>query len=216
MIEPRLPLELRPHEVEGLDDDASWEGVEVRGSCVGGHATDLDISECAVRSVPFTGGRIDGLQVSDAVFDACDLSGLILDRARLTRVEFRSCRLLGAVAIGAVLRDVRFVDCRLDDANLRMATGERVAFGSSSMRAVDLYGAELIDARFVDCDLTEAQFSDVRLTGGRFQGSSLATIRGAASLRGVTIDTAQIVPLALRLFGTFDIAVADDDADPPA
>ena len=214
VVAPHLPRQLRPLEVEGLVDDSSWEGSEVRGDCAAGHATDVDISESLVRSVPFTGARVEGLQATDTVFEGCDLSGLIVERARLTRVEFRSCRLLGVVAIGAALRDVRFVDCRLDDANLRMATGERVVFESSSMRGIDLYDAELADARFLGCDLAEAQFSNVRLPGGWFEHSALGTIHGAASLRGVTIDPAQIVPLALRLFGTFGIAVADDE--PPS
>lgn len=80
------------------------------------------------------------------------------------------------------------------------------------MRSVDLYEARLDDAHFANCDLGDAKFSKARIAGARLQGSKLDTIHGADSLRGVVIDSSQIIPLALRVFGALEITI-DDESD---
>src|SRR5690242_888134 len=109
---------------------------------------------------------------------------------------------MSAVQLAAArLRDVRFVECRLDEANFRMATGEGVQFDDSQLAAADFYEAKIKGIRFFDCDLTSAEFSRSELVGAMLHGSTLEGLRGASYLRGATIDSAQIVPFALRLLG---------------
>ena len=91
-----------------------------------------------------------------------------------------------------------------------MVSGERVRFEGTILRAADLYESRLTSARFFDCDLADTQFTKADLGAARFHGSTIDTVKGAEYLRGVVIDSAQVLPLALRLFATFGIAVDDD------
>jgi uncharacterized protein YjbI with pentapeptide repeats len=81
------------------------------------------------------------------------------------------------------------------------------------MAGVDLYAAELPGVCIFDSNLTGTELSQASLTGARFHGSTFDDLRGAASLRGVTIDSAQVVPLALQLLSVFAVTV-DDDREP--
>jgi uncharacterized protein YjbI with pentapeptide repeats len=115
---------------------------------------------------------------------------------------------------GARLRDVRFIRCMLDDASFRMATGERVQFDDSRLVAADFYEAKIRSTRFFDCDLTSSEFSRSELPGALLQGSTLEGLQEAAYLREVRIDSSQILPFALRLFGALGISVDDDRGTP--
>jgi Pentapeptide repeats (8 copies) len=72
----------------------------------------------------------------------------------------------------------------------------------------------MVDVRFFDCDLSDADFSRAELSNGQFHGSSLVDIEGGDSLRDIVIDTAQVIPLSLRVFGAMGIRV-DDERDKP-
>jgi hypothetical protein len=61
-----------------------------------------------------------------------------------------------------------------------------------------------------DCDLNGADFSQAVLPGAKFQGSSLAEIKGGEYLRDVVIDSSQVLPLALRVFSALGIRVDDE------
>ena len=98
----------------------------------------------------------------------------------------------------------------MDEANFRTATGERVQFDETQLVAADFYEAKIRGARFFDCDLTSAEFSRSELPAAVLQGSALEALQGAAYLKGVTIDSAQILPFSLRLIGAMDICIDDN------
>jgi hypothetical protein len=84
---------------------------------------------------------------------------------------------------------------------------------------VNLRGAEFSAGRFTsacffDCDLSEAEFSQAKVPGTRFHGSSLSDIKGGEYLRDIVIDSSQVLPLALRVFSALGIRV-DDERDIP-
>jgi uncharacterized protein YjbI with pentapeptide repeats len=210
---PRLPAELNaPAEQVALDDDAEWEGDDVRGVDLSGAAARrVDLRESRLTSVRLVGAQLERLLATDCVLDDCDLSGAILEEAALTRVGLVRCRMTGVVLAGARLEDVRFVECRVDEANLRMITGDRVAFERCMLTGADFYDARLSAARFSECDLRGSEFSKADVRGARFHGSDVSGLRGAAHLKGAHIDGAQILPLAVQVFAAMGITVEGED-----
>lgn len=216
ILAPRLP-------VFGDDDRddvrlqprGEWANRTVRGEVIGQEGAGLTIRGCRVVGLRLTAAILERAQIMDTVFEGCDLSAALLAQASLTRVQFTSCRMLASVASEAILRDVLFVDCDLDAASLRMTEAERVGFDHCDLSNADFYGAHLVHSRFFDCTLRAVEFSQSSLQGARLHGSVLADLKGAAALRGVVIDSAQIVPMALQVFAALGLLV-DDEREPKA
>ena len=209
---PRLPASLADASGDRLVDELEWREVAVGGDFSGQVASGVEIAASRVTGARLALVDLERVRIADTRFDDCDLSGAVLADAALTRVELRRCRLSGLVIAGARFHDVRFVECKLDDANFRMTTSERIQFEGTILRGTDFYAAKLASARFFDCDLTSAQFSKAELHGARFHGSELGEVVGAESFVGAVVETAQVLPLALRLYAALGITV-DDDRD---
>jgi uncharacterized protein YjbI with pentapeptide repeats len=208
----QVPDSLRSGEEAVLEDDVEWSRLELEGDYSEQVATRIDVSECRITAASFTSTDLPRSRIGDTVFGSCELSGAAFHGAALTRVEFRECRMRGFSLAEAQLRDVTFSNCRLDEADLRLATGERVAFERCSLAGADFYAARLTQLRLFDCDLTGMELSQADLTGARLHGSTLVNLRGARYLGGVVIDSDQVVPLALAMFGATGVTV-DDERD---
>jgi uncharacterized protein YjbI with pentapeptide repeats len=91
-----------------------------------------------------------------------------------------------------------------------MSTWERAELAGCDLVDSDFYEAMMPDSRLVQCDLSRVQFSKCTLSGSVLVGSTLDGLRGAASLRNVTIGSQQIVPAALALFAALGITIDDD------
>ncbi len=211
-MEPRLAASL----ISGpavLSDDVEWSGMTVAGDFSSQTAERVDVTGCLLESASFTAVDLRRLRVDDTVFVDCELSGATFHEAALGRVEFRQCRMLGFSVPGGRLRDVRFVECRLDGAELRMSDLDRVQFDHCNLAGADFYAARLSRIRLFDSDLTGVEFSKAVVTDGRLHGSKLESLRGAGYLRDVTIDSAQILPMALQVFSSVGIDV-DDEREP--
>ena len=52
------------------------------------------------------------------------------------------------------------------------------------------------------------------MPGARFHGSSLADIKGGEYMRDVVIDSAQVLPLALRVFAGLGIRIEEERETP--
>jgi uncharacterized protein YjbI with pentapeptide repeats len=210
---PRLPDELSEAGDIVLGLDQRWEALRIRTDFSGQRAEDLDMSGCRVTGSSFAGAEFVRARVTDTIFEGCDLAAAVLDHAVLTRVEFDDCRLSGADLSGSRLADVWFRECRLADASLRMTSGTRVRFEHSDLTGLDLYAAKLPGACFFDSNLTGAELSQATLTEARLHGSTFDSLRGAGALRGTTISSAQILPVAIQVLAVLEIAV-DDERDP--
>lgn len=215
---PRVPQQLTPHREFFLDDGRGWDAIAVDCSgdeegdladVTGAVADEVELVESTFRAVRFTGSNLRRLTVRDCRFERCELSGVVFDDAAFTRVEFADCRLSGAVFAESRLRHVRFDGCRLDSVNLRMAAATPVAFHGCQLPAADFYGADLAGSELLDCDLTGAGFSHARLAGCRLHGSDLTDLAGGDAFRSIEIDDAQLVPMALAVFGGLDIRVTE-------
>jgi uncharacterized protein YjbI with pentapeptide repeats len=212
-VAPRLPAQLAPADDAVLGADAHWEGLRVGADLSGQIAEDPIISGCRVSGAAFVGAELIRARVNDTLFERCDMSGVILAHAVLTRVEFHDCRLSGADLSAGHWRDVCFRETRLVDATFRMSSGERVRFEGCDASRADFYATQLPLACLFNSNFNEAQMSKATLEGARLHGSTFEGINGAEALRGSTISSEQVMPLAFQLLANWGITV-DDDPDP--
>lgn len=205
----RVPDSVDHFNVDELVDNDEWSGVLLTADFTGQSADDFELHESIARGGRWSGVTLTRFRATDAVFEDCDLSGLVVHEGVFRRVIFTRCRMTGAVLAGASLHDVRITECTLDDANLRMLEAERVEIVDSNLAGADLYASKLTHARVEGCDLRGVEFSKLTADDVDLRGSRLEDIRGADSLRGVTISADQVVPLARSLAAALEITVID-------
>jgi len=212
---PRLPEQLEPMEAPVLEDDALWDGAVVNG-VVGvpeGKAELVEITGCHLQGAQLTGCELERLSLVDVMFDDCELSGALFLEARLRRVQFNRCRMSGFVMTRAIAEHVAFTDCKLDAANFRMSSWESALWLRCELPSADFASASLKGGRLLECNLSRVDMSGARFAGVFLHGSDLTDLKGADSLRGVTIGVDQVVPLAGPVFSALGISVADDPDD---
>jgi uncharacterized protein YjbI with pentapeptide repeats len=115
----------------------------------------------------------------------------------------------GAIAPDVKGTDVTISDGKLDGIWWRMLTLQRAEITDTDLESADLYGAVLRDVRLLRCRLDGAELSAATLERVSLHGSTFDGLRGGAALRGITIDTTQIVPVAVHVFPTIGITVED-------
>ncbi|HUR77363.1 MAG TPA: pentapeptide repeat-containing protein [Acidimicrobiales bacterium] len=202
-----------PAPTELLDGD-EWSEVLATQDYVGQSAQRFEMSHVEVRGGRWSGVTFEGLRAFELRFAGCDLAGVVLEgEVVLRNVAFAQCRLSGAVFAGAQLHNVAFEDCSLDDVNLRMVSAQKVSFSGCNLVAADFQAAALEDVRMHRCDLRGADFGKARMRAVDLRGSELSDLRGADSLSGATVDSAQVIALARGLAQALEIAVVDEDPD---
>ena len=204
-------MDYEPAPDELVDDDV-WSMVAATGDYVGQRAEGMEMGDVLVKDGRWSGVVLDGLRAFDVKFEDADLSGLsLLEQSSLQNVTFTRCRLSGANFSGARLRAVTFAECKLDDCNLRMVDAEKVVFDETVLVGADLHAAKLTDVRVRGCDLRGSDWTKATLKAVDLRASRLEDIRGADRLRGVTIDSSQVVPLAYSLAVAMELTIADED-----
>ena len=104
-------------------------------------------------------------------------------------VDFNSSELL----------DVSFINCNINLSNFRMSKLRRVKFESCTLEDSDFMSGKLKEVRFDKCVLDKANFTDVTIKDVDLSGSQIIGIIGVSSLKGVTIDSLQLVGIAAEL-----------------
>ena len=206
---PRVSARLDEVDVSAICDGARLEAARLAGRFDGPTVREVALTESLATSLVLSGATFIGVRIIDVLFEDCDLSGVTLRDATLRRVEFRNCRLSGLVLPEGRLSHVRFSGCKLNDASFRRSVGEGIHVEDSILTGAEFYGARLTDACFFDCDLSRADFSQSSVEGARFHGSNLDGVRGAESLRNISIDTTQVLDLTAGLFSAYGIRVED-------
>lgn len=199
------------HSTVGANEE--WEAERV----VGADFTDitaknLRVTGCELLRVACTGAQLELLSFTDVVVTDGEFSGAVLSKASFRRVEFRNCRMVGVVVSDSTLRDVRFVGCKLDGANFRFVNAEHVVLDDCSIAEGDFAGAQLGAVAFDACDLRHADFSQATAADTDLRGSTLDGIRGVVALKGVTIDSMQVLPFALSALTELGITIDDEPA----
>jgi uncharacterized protein YjbI with pentapeptide repeats len=207
---PRIPRGLATVAGWSFDDEPVVSEVALGGDFAELALEEVAIERCRVSHVAFTGSELHRFRLTDVVMENVELSGVDLDESSFDRVAFRDCRMSGVILTRCTFTDVTFVDCRLDQANLRMSRAKVMAFDGVNLRQGDFYGATLEHTRFFDCDLTGSEFSKARLQDARFHGSNLTDLKGGQYLGGSTIESGQVLPVALGVLSALDIRIDDD------
>ena len=109
--------------------------------------------------------------------------------------------------------DVRFEECRLETVNLAMAVSQRVRFERCRMAGADLRSSAFDGVAWWDCDLTDAEVTHVKLVRANLHGSTIDGLRGASSLRPVSVDAQQFTVLAEHLLAELGIDVTERPVD---
>lgn len=207
---PELDPSLTVVEHSTVTSNEEWEAERVVGADLTGvTAKNLRMTGCELIRVACTGAHFELLTLADVVVTDCELSGAVLSKSSLRRVEFRNCRMAGVVLSDSTLRDVRLVRCKLDGANFRFVNAEHVVFDDCSIGEGDFAGGQLNSVGFDGCDLRGSDFTQASATSTSFIGSALDGIHGVATLKGITIDSMQVLPLAMSVFGELGITIDD-------
>jgi uncharacterized protein YjbI with pentapeptide repeats len=208
--EPRIPEGLGTAAELSFDDEEVVADIALGGDFAGQQHEDVVFERCRISNAAFTGSELHRLRLIDVVVENTDLSGADLDEASFNRVHFRDCRMSAVILTRCKLTDVIVIDCRLDQVNLRMSEAKFVTFEDVDLSEGDFYGAVLENTRFFDCNLTGSEFSKASMEDVRFHGSNLLDLKGGQYLGGSTIETGQVLSVALGVLSALNIQVDDD------
>ena len=193
-----------------LRDDDELFAVSLRGDFTAAEFSDLEVRESRIDGAALTSSRLRRATFVDCVVVDSELSGAVLEDCHFERVEFRHCRVSGVQAAGCRFTDVALFDCKADGGNFRMTVWERGELRDSNLVDSDFYGTRMPGSHIHGCDLSNSDFSKCDLAGSHLQDSRLDGLRGGDSLRGVTIGTDQLIPVAVAIFAAIGISVDDD------
>lgn len=198
-------------EVNRFGEEVDLSAVVVTGDFSGCELIEPVFSQCRLERVQFIGSTFRYARFVDCVIADSDFSGAVMEECSLSRVEFRNCRASGLQAPLGRFNDVGIISCKLDGANFRLSSWERAEMAEADLADSDFYGAKMPATRILHCDLSRAELSKADLAGSRLSGSNLDKVRGASTLRRITISVDQITPLAFALFASQRIDVSEED-----
>jgi uncharacterized protein YjbI with pentapeptide repeats len=177
-----MAADLISHEGD-LEPDEDYEGMLFDGASFAdadaGHCHFLDSS---FLNVAFDGGRLRKARFTDVTLRETRFMACDLAETGWQDVTLDGCALSGVQAFSASMRRVTFRSCKLDSVNFRSGTLREVTFE----------------------DFTKANCEEVDL-----RGAELGISGGYESLRGVTIDSVQLVALAPLLARHLGMTVTD-------
>lgn len=206
---PNIPVVLEPADLDDLIA-GSLEGMSlVEIDAMKQTLLGLDLDGVLIEKGQFTGAHLMRMQAKDLRIVRSDFSSAILNDGGLFRVEWRDSRLVGTNFSKTILHDISFVGCKLDLANFRFSDLRRVRFESCTLSESDFLGARLHDVVFSDCQLEKTVFDQTTCTKLDLRGSHLTELSGWGSLKGATIDSAQLAGVAPYLAQTLGLSVRD-------
>jgi uncharacterized protein YjbI with pentapeptide repeats len=206
-IPPRNGLE--PADIRFLKTDSSLEQVSITGDAAGSIAKNLRLDEALLERVNLMEAKLEKMGLSDVIIKGCDLSAARAPESSWVRTHVWGGRVSGIDLSRSTLKDVTFEDCKMDMANFRYARLARVRFVSCMLTDADFQGAELHDVIFEDCHLERVEFSAARLKNVNASGSQLINLRGWRSLKGLMLDSAQLMDVAPQMALALGIKLKD-------
>jgi uncharacterized protein YjbI with pentapeptide repeats len=193
-----------------LEPDEDYEGLRVAEAVFDEAAAGgCHFLDCSFVNTLFSGGRLRKSRFTDVFMQGVRFVATDLAETGWQDTTLDGCALAGVQAFSSALRRVRFRDGKLDSVNFRGAVFTDVSFEDCVLREVDFGGATLLRVSFAGCTLTGADFTRAACTEVDLRGAKLGITAGWESLRGVTIDSGQLVTLAPYLARHLGITVAD-------
>lgn len=211
LTRPILPAVLDEYSLADFERDTSLESAHV----VGSEADKLDItagdlSGVLIEKSTLAWSQLPRLNGRDVDIRKSDLSSIGISNASLNRVVFSDCRMSGFDASQAQLHDVVFKACKLDMANFRFASLRRVVFIDCQLVEADFLGASLYDVTFESSQLERTVFEKAVCKKVDLRTSDLIDISGWGSLKGATIDGAQLTMIAPYLANALGLTVSNN------
>jgi uncharacterized protein YjbI with pentapeptide repeats len=190
--------------------DADLEQIVLSNADASGlQAKSLNIDEAVLEKVLFVEAALEKLSLTDTLLKNCDLSATNCANSSLVRTHITGGRITGADFSHGVLKDVVFEDCKLDIANFRFAKLTRVHFLHCEMVETDFLGTELQDVVFQDCHIEKVEFHNAKIKHVDARTSQLLNIRGWQSLKGMTVDSTQLITIAPQLAAELGLIIED-------
>jgi uncharacterized protein YjbI with pentapeptide repeats len=177
----------------------------------GERLTDVRFDRCVFEHVELTGCDVRGSHWCDVQLTDCELSGARVSESELVRVELAGGRAAGVVFVESTLRHVRFRDVRLDGVGFRGATLEHCVFERCALSEADFVDAILVDVELVDCDLRGADLAVQKCAHVFLSHCDVERVKGLARLRGATVTSDSILPLAMSAFAALGFEIDDLD-----
>lgn len=188
--------------------------------------SDLDaLRFAAIRGemVDISGSTIMGCEFDDAVAGEFSMAS-----ARVAETRFRQIAVPSFKMARSVLRGVEFEGGRLGAVEAYDVECKAVHFNGCRLNYLNMRGSRLFDVAFTDChidelDLGQAKAQRMRFTGCHIgtlalhdnvfqdvdlRGAELEIVNGAASLKGATVSSGQLMGLAPQLATELGIRVA--------
>jgi uncharacterized protein YjbI with pentapeptide repeats len=203
--------ELDPDRLDPVD--APWSGNLTDAYVKSGDGFGLRLSGARLRRTHFVGLNLAEADWEDVVAVGCVFERVDFSRARLTGLRLDRCHLLGCKLTSvhlteSVLDNVLFEECRLDATTLDdVQTVGPVGFSASVLVNAVIRDCRLDQATFDGCRLRDVTLTSCDLRGADLRGNRLAGIRGITSLRGVTIEPAQLADLTDAVMRDLDVVV---------
>jgi len=172
-------------------------------------AKSLGIDEAVLEKVVLAGAKLERFSITDAELRGCDLSAAQCPHASILRTHIKGGRLTGIDLSRSMIRDVVFEGCKLDMANFRYATLERVSFVDCMLTETDFQAAELSIVSFATSTLDRVEFGHCRLKDCDVRTSQLLAVRGWQYLKGLSVDSTQLIAIAPQLALELGIIIKD-------
>lgn len=172
-------------------------------------AKNLSFDESILQKVTFTQAQLEKLSLIDAKLQESEFSAVRCPESSFIRTTCSNSRMTGINLSNSTLKDVVFENCKLDLANFRFAKLTRVSFINCSLSEVDFQGAELSDVIFQKSQLEKVDFTGSKIKSVDLRSSELINIRSWQSLKGATIDSAQLVAVAPQLAAQLGLTISD-------
>lgn len=195
---------------DSLQPEARLEQVMISGEGVGLRASNLSIEESVLDRVLLIEAKLEKLSLGDVELKACDFSAAHCSESSLVRVHFNGARMTGVDFSRSTFKDIIFEDCKLDMANFRFAKLTRVKFINCMLNEADFQVAELREVAFESCHLEKVEFGQSKIKQVDVRSSQLYDIRGWQSLKGLVIDSTQLVMVAPQLANELGIVIKEN------
>jgi uncharacterized protein YjbI with pentapeptide repeats len=192
-----------------LEPDEDYEGLRFADATFDDAAAGgCHFLDCSFANASFNGGRLRKGRFTDVTLGKVRFVATDLAETGWQDAVLEGCALAGVQAFSSALRRVTFRGGKLDSVNFRSSVLTDVTFEDCVLHEVDFGGATLRRVKFGGSTLTGADFTKVTCTDVDLRDASLDITAGYDSLRGATIDSAQLVALAPYLARHLGITVA--------
>ena len=180
-----------------FEDEDSIEGVDVRDSFV---MTDqlqkTSISESLLSKIDFSQVNAHRFDISDCALKNCNFTASKFPDSSWHRVSIEGTRCSGLQVTNGTMKHVTFTNSKLEIVNFRFSRFENVRFEDCVLDDVDFYEARLKNIEFVNCTINKMTFANASIVNVDISKSTVDTVIGIRSLRGVTISYDQLMQFA--------------------